>query len=129
VRTEACCRWLAATLSVWLFAVLAGGCHVQTRVVLPGNSPPAAAAAPVVKAGDDVVLVLRDGTRAGLVVAAVQTDVIVGTRGQRYPVADIVEIERRRLSIGRSTGLAAGLFAAVYAAFILLMLAAGWQLA
>ncbi|MEZ5417167.1 MAG: hypothetical protein R2708_07480 [Vicinamibacterales bacterium] len=129
MRTTVGARQLTVIPAVCLLTALAGGCHVQTRVALPGESPPAGAAAPVVKAGDDVVLVLRDGTRAGLVVAEVQTDAIVGTRGQRYPVADIVEIERRRLSIGRSAGLAAGLYAAVMAAFTLLMLAAGWELA
>lgn len=129
MRTSVAARQLAVIPAVCLLAALAGGCHVQTRVALPGESPPTGTGAPVVKAGDDVVLVLRDGTRAGLVVADVQTDAIVGTRGQRYPVADIVEIEQRRLSVGRSTGLAAGLFAAVIAAFTLLMLAAGWELA
>ncbi|MEZ5293475.1 MAG: hypothetical protein R2745_20500 [Vicinamibacterales bacterium] len=130
MRARGARRRFAGAAAVWLIAALAGACHVQTRVALPGEPPPApGAAARVVKAGDDVVIELRDGTLAGLIVAEVRTDALVGTSGQRYPIAEIVRIERRRLSLGRSAGLAAGLYLGVLAALTLLLLAAGWQLA
>ncbi|MGE0815844.1 MAG: hypothetical protein AB7O28_11520 [Vicinamibacterales bacterium] len=130
MRARAARRRLAEAAAIFLIAALAGACHVQTRVALPGEPPPAAgAAARVVKAGDDVVIELRDGTLAGLVVAEVRTDALVGTRGQRYPLADIVRIERRRVSLGRSAGLVAGVYLGLIAALTLLLLAAGWELA
>lgn len=118
----------AAAAVICLLAALASACHVQTRIALPGASPQAVAG-PVVKAGDNVVIELKDGTLAGCVVAEVQPDAIIGTRGQRYPTAEIVRIERRRVSLVRSAGLVAGLYAGLVAALTLMLLAAGAELA
>jgi len=104
------------------------GCHVQTRLAVPGLSPAPGVSAPAVKVGDEVRIVLRDGTIAGLIVAEVAADALVGTRGQRYPVGEIVQMERRQVAPGRTAGLLAGVVAGTLAAFTLLMLAFGWEL-
>jgi hypothetical protein len=93
---------------------------VQTTAAVPARP---------VKVGDEVRLVLRDGTIAGLIVAEVAADAIVGARGQRYPFTDITQLERRRVSPARTAGLMAGVVAGTLAAFTLLMLAFGWELA
>ena len=103
-------------------------CHVQTRLAVPGLSPAPGVSAPAVKVGDEVRIVLRDGTIAGLIVAEVAADALVGTRGQRYPVGEIVQMERRQVAPGRTAGLLAGVVAGTLAAFTLLMLAFGWEL-
>ncbi len=124
------CRPLVRTTAAVTVAALLAGCHVQTRLTLPGAVPSSAAVSvPPVKVGDEVRLVLRDGTIAGLIVAEVAANAIVGSRGQRYPFSDITQLERRRVSPVRTAGLVAGVVAGTLAAFTLLMLAFGWELA
>ena len=115
--------------AIALAAVFAGGCHVQTRVALPGEAPASGVvAASTVKAGDQVRLVMRDGTIARVTVAEMTPDALVATGGRRYPIADIVRLETRSVAFGRSAGLAAGVIAGTLLMFTLLMLAAGWEL-
>jgi mRNA-degrading endonuclease toxin of MazEF toxin-antitoxin module len=120
----------ARLVALVLTAVLASGCHVQTRVALPGDAPaPGVVAASTVKAGDEVRLVLRDGTIARVTVAEVTPDAIVGTGGQRYPIAEIVRLDIRSVALGRTAGVTAGIIAGTLVLFTLLMLAAGWEFA
>ena len=114
-------------IAVVMVGALLCGCHVQTRLAVPGMSPAPGVSAPAVKVGDEVRIVLRDGTTAGLIVAEVAADALVGTRGQRYPVGEIVQMEKRHVAPGRTAGLLAGVVAGTFAAFILLMLAFGWE--
>ena len=120
----------ARLVALVMTAVLASGCHVQTRVALPGDAPaPGVVAASTVKAGDEVRLVLRDGTIARVTVAEMTPDAIVGTSGQRYPIAEIVRLDIRSVALGRTAGVTAGIIAGTLVLFTLLMLAAGWEFA
>lgn len=115
--------------AIVLAVVFASGCHVQTRVALPGEAPaPGVVAASTVKAGDQVRLVMRDGTIARVTVAEMAPDALVATGGRRYPIADIVRLDIRSVAFGRSAGLTAAIVAGTWLTFILLMLAAGWEL-
>lgn len=116
------------TTALVSLAALLCGCHVQTRLATPGESPPTGVSAPAVKAGDEVRIVMRDGTIAGLIVAEVAADAIVGPRGQRYAFADITQLDRRTVASGKTAALLVGITAGTFAAFILMMLAAGWEL-
>lgn len=109
-------------------SALLAGCHVQTRVALPGDSPPTRTApAATVKAGDEVRIVMRDGTLVGATVMTVQPDAVVASDGRRYLYAEMATLEIRALSVGRSAGAVAGVIAGTWALFTLLLLAAGWQ--
>jgi hypothetical protein len=126
--SAALCDRLVRTTAVVMVGALLSGCHVQTRLAIPGASPSAGVSAPPVKVGDEVRLTLRDGTLAGLIVVEVAADAIVGGRGQRYLFTDIATLERRRVTPVRTAGLMAGIAAGTLAAFTVLMLAFGWEL-
>ncbi len=120
----------AATQLVALVTVTAllAGCHVQTRVALPGDSPPARTVpAATVKAGDEVRIVMRDGTLVGATVMTAQPDAVITTDGRRYLYAEMASLQIRAVSVGRSAGVVAGVIAGTWALFTLLLLAAGWE--
>jgi hypothetical protein len=109
-------------------SALLAGCHIQTRVALPGDSPPTGTVpAATVKAGDEVRIVMRDGTLVGATVVTAQPDALVASGGRRYPYAEMATLEIRALSVGRSAGVVAGVIAGTWALFTLLLLAAGWE--
>lgn len=109
---------MSRVAAVTLVAVLLAGCqHALTRVALPGESPPAGmVAAADLHVGDEVRVVLRDGTIAGATIADLQPDALVAANGTRYAFADMTRLELRKVAAG------------TVLAFVLLMLAAGWEL-
>ena len=110
-----------------LVAALASGCHVQKRIALPGEIPAVSTVA--VKPGDEVRIVMRGGVTALGRVTEVNQDGLIAAGGQRYPYADMLQLERRQFSVGRTVALVAGSVAGTLAMFIALLLAAGWELA
>lgn len=109
-------------------SALLAGCHIQTRVALPGDSPPTGAVpAATVKAGDEVRIVMRDGTLVGATVVTAQPDALIASSGRRYPYAEMATLEIRALSVGRSAGVVAGVIAGTWTLLTLLLLAAGWE--
>jgi hypothetical protein len=77
-------------------------CTSMRPVTAIASSPPAPE---VVKAGDVVELVMRDGTRARFRVANLDRDVLVADDATRYLRADIVTLTVRRVSTGKTIGL------------------------
>jgi hypothetical protein len=92
-------------------AALLGGCHIQQRVTLPGAPP--ATAAPLVEPGDQVRIVLKDGTTVTARLVEVGPVELVTDGGRHISLADIGEIEKRQLSSGRTTALVIGIVAGV----------------
>ena len=66
-----------------------------------------------VKAGDTVVVHTRGGQRARFVVQQVEGDALIAPDGIRYPAREIVQLQRRSFSTGRTVALAGGIFASV----------------
>jgi hypothetical protein len=109
-----------------VIATLLSGCHARTRLNIPGESPaPIGVRMENVKTGDEVRIVLRDGTLVGVKVAEVRADEIVGLAAQRYQFADMVRLERQHVSVGRTAGLVVGLYAAIAALFTVVALLLG----
>jgi hypothetical protein len=109
-------------------SALLTGCHTQTRVALPGDSPPTGTVpAATVKAGDEVRIVMRDGALVGATIVTAQPDALIVSNGRRYPYAEIATVEIRALSVGRSAGVVAGVIAGTWTLLTLLLLAAGWE--
>jgi len=126
-RTQHRSGWRLA-IAVTLTGLLTA-CHVQTRVAIPGEAPPAGSVAPAeVQAGDQVRIVMRDGTIAGATVAEVRPDELVADSGRRYPFAEMTRLEIRKVAVARSAGITAAIIGGTLALFIVLMLAAGWEL-
>lgn len=121
----------ARTVAVLLIATLLSACHVQRRVALPSDPPVPVATATssvAVKAGDEVRIVLRDGTLAAAKVVEVRSGELVAERGRRYPFAEMASLEIRKVGIGKSVGMTAAVIGGVMAVFTVLMAAAGWEL-
>jgi len=77
----------------------------------------------VVKAGDDVACTLRDGSRLAFKVTAVEPEALVGA-SRRLPVADIAQLEIKRIDTGKTVllcvvivGAAVGIAAAASPSF------------
>ena len=121
---------MSRLVAVAVTATLLAGCqHVQTRVALPGESPPDhSVAASKVQAGDEVRIVMRDGTIAGATVAEVRPDELVAAGGRRYAFTEMTRLEIQKVSAGRTVGVTAAIIAGTMALFTILMLAAGWEL-
>ena len=62
---------------------------------------------PGVRVGDTVNLWARDGRKDHFKVAQITDTEILGTKGQRYRIADLVRLERRAYSEGRTVALGA----------------------
>jgi hypothetical protein len=108
---------------VVLGAFIFNGCHTVTRVTLPDSTPPPANAAVfgLLKAGDNVRMTLRTGEKAAFTVAEVQAEGLVATDGRHFSYRDMAQLEERSLSRGRTAGLVAGICAAVFVGFIVLL--------
>jgi hypothetical protein len=91
-------RWLASLLCCCL---MAASCTTLRRVALPSEPQPAPDS--IIKAGDTVVVTLRDGTSHQLKVDLVEPDSITGksaasAQSQRYPFADMQTLRKRSVS-------------------------------
>ena len=92
------------------------GC-TSMRTIPPATEP----AAPTfgrVKAGDTVLVELRDGRRERFVVQRVDGDVIVSMDGVRYTRSDIARLQRQSFSLPRTALLVLGIYAAYMAVVI-----------
>jgi hypothetical protein len=58
----------------------------------------------IVKAGDDVACTLRDGSHLAFKVAAIEPEALVGA-SRRVPVADIAQLEIKRIDAGKTVVL------------------------
>jgi hypothetical protein len=105
-------RWRRGA-AVVLACTLFNGCTTTQRV--PFND--AVPIASVVRAGDDIVCTLHDGSRTAFKVTAVDASMLRGN-AQSVRVDDIAQIELKRLSPGKTavlTGFVALTAAAVIA--------------
>ena len=98
---------------------LGGGACRSTKTIHPSAEP----GKPVygrVKAGDKVTLHMNDGRRLEIRVSQLDDEGVVSMEGVRYFRRDIVRLERRSLSVAKTTALVAGLvFGAVVVAGIM----------
>jgi uncharacterized lipoprotein YajG len=111
-------RAIAALLLVTTMA-LSTGCHSMHKVQ-PATSPQAPVFG-LVRAGDTVSVVLKDGRKARFVVKEITDAALVSPDGTRYSRDEIVELKRRQFS-GVKTGFLIGGIAGT--AFFLLVAAA-----
>ena len=91
-----------------LICALAGsaiGCTTM-KTIRPATDPTAPSFGKV-KAGDTIIVHLRDGRRLQVMVQRVDVDGIVSVEGVRYARTDITQVQRRSFS-GWKTGLAVG---------------------
>jgi hypothetical protein len=108
-----------------VMAALLSGCHIQKRIALPGEIP---AASPLdVAPGDEVRIVMRGGVRALVRVADANGEGLTAAGGKRYLYADMLQLEKRQVSFGRTAALIAGSVAGTLALFIAMLTAAGWE--
>ena len=89
-------RWPWLGLVVTL---LVGACTSFQSVRPPG------AGGEQLKPGDDVEVVTKDGNHYRLTVKAVDTEAIYGDQVS-IPLSDIVSVDRKEISVGRTAGLA-----------------------
>ena len=94
-----------------VFAVNASGCSSMHRVpvVAAGSAPAGDRIGP----GDEVRVTLRDGRQARFTVQRVEETALIAADGTRYENADIVTLERRAFSGGRTALLVAGVVGGV----------------
>jgi hypothetical protein len=101
-----------------LLACLAAGCTSMRTVQTPEPREAVAVLAP----GDTVQLVMADGSKLRLTVAAIEADELVGTRGERVAIDDLHIVSVRRFDSGKSAVAAFGtVVLAVSAAAIALL--------
>ena len=93
------------------------GCR-SMQTVRP-NTPAAAGPFGPVKAGDIVRVQTHDGRRITFTVREVSGDALVAEDGERYDRRDIVRLERRAISPGRTALLVVGLGFAAYSALMI----------
>ncbi len=96
-----------ALASLLFVGLAAGACHTTNRVPFPASDPPSAQAVDrsVLHPNDELKFRTSDGKRHRIKVAAIESDAIVSTGGQRFPVADITSIEKVTLAKGRTIAL------------------------
>lgn len=92
----------------------ASGCTTLKPVEMPAEQLQGRiSAGEILKVGDSVKIVTTDGSVHKLKLTAVTADYIEG-KGIRIPVDDVVAVEAREFSGGKTTALAAGGFAIAY---------------
>jgi hypothetical protein len=113
---------LVAWLVIYALAVSASGCTTM-KTIRPTTEPSAPSFANV-KAGDTIIVHLRDGRRLQVILQRVDADGIVSVEGVHYARTDISHLQQRSFS-GWKTGLAVGgVVAGVYVLAGLLVVAA-----
>lgn len=94
-----------------ILAVSATGCSSMHRV--PVVAAGSAQASDRVGPGDEVRVTMRDGRQARFTVQRVEDAALVAGDGTRYEITDIVTLERRAFSGGRTALLVAGVVGGV----------------
>ena len=77
----------------------------------------------LVKPGDRVAVVMRDGTHARFTVDSVEGDALVSAEGQRYARGDISKLSKHEHSLGKSLSLGVFVGCVAYHLAILAILA------
>ncbi len=98
-----------AVIALLCLTISLTGCHTMRPVDLTGERPLVSKVAP----GDQVRIWMRDGSRLELQVTEVEADALV-SREQRIPLKDIERLERRGISVTRTTLLVLGIGALVF---------------
>jgi hypothetical protein len=76
----------------------------QIRPAVPGQAP-----SREVQAGDRIVVLTQSGERASFVVQRVEGDAIIAPDGRRFAASDLVRVERKAFSGGKTTALIAAI--------------------
>ena len=121
-RRDAFGRMCAAIV---MLTLLVGGAGCTAMKTVKPQTDPSRPRFESVRAGDSVVLQLRDGRRLEITVARLEDEAVVSAEGVRYPHADIAQLQRRSFSGLKTIGLAGALYlgsaAAVAIALALLL--------
>lgn len=97
-----------ALTSLLICTIAVGGAACTSiRTIRPATEPGKPAYSSI-KAGDKVTLHLSDGRRLDIRVSQVDTEGIVSMEGIRYLRKDIARLERRSVSVAKTTALVAG---------------------
>ena len=107
-----------AVLVCFLVAAEPGCTSLQT---VPPATEPSAAVFGEVEAGDTVVVHLADGRHLELTVARVEGDVLVSAEGVRYARGEIIQLQRRRISRGKTALAVTAGALGVWAAAVILV--------
>ncbi len=91
------------------------------RPVVSGEPPPRA-----LQAGDEIVVLTRDGTSARFVVQQVDGETLVAPDGRRFAGSALARVERKEASKAKTIGLIAGIAGA---AFVIVAISVGNWLA
>ncbi len=103
-----------STLIFWLVIPVASGCTtLQPVEKSPEQLHERIFADNIIDVGDSVKIVTSDGANYKFKVAAVTADHIAG-KDIEVPIEDIIAVETREFSGGKTTALAAGGLALVY---------------
>ena len=104
-------------LVLWLVAgaMLAGGCTTVKSKQLPPEALQAQIRnGSLVQAGDEVVIVTKDGKEHTFKVSAVGTDAIVGTvegdASVTIPIDDVLALRKEEISVGRTALAGVGVY-------------------
>jgi len=99
-------RWV--TIAVVLS--LPVSCTGYKRVSLGATPPTGSMVVGQVAVGDTLRIVTSGGTRQDIRVKTIEGDALVGERGERVVFGDIVFVERRSVSVGKTMLLGVGIF-------------------
>ena len=98
------CRRLLVSVLIGAFAT-AGCTTMQTiRPAMPGEGP-----FRPLQAGDTVVVLTKGGDQASFLVERIEGDTLVASDGRRFVVGDLVRVERKAFSGGKTAGLVAAI--------------------
>jgi hypothetical protein len=117
-------RWFQESLGIVrviafvLVAAVLNGC-MTTKAIDP-RSP--AVVAQKVTVGDTVICTLQDGRQVTLTVTAVEADALQGAT-ERIRFAEMIALERRQVSVGKTTLLTTGIVVVALGALVLYFLA------
>jgi hypothetical protein len=81
-----------------MLTLLVGGAGCTAMKTVKPQTDPSRPRFGSVKAGDSLVLQLRDGRRLEITVGRLEDEAVVSAAGVRYPHADIVHMQRRSFS-------------------------------
>ena len=111
VRSAAMNPRYPACLLACILAFSAAGC-TSLKTIRLTDSPPSAPFERV-RVGDTVRVETRDGERHQFQVRQIDGDVLVSESGDRYPRGQVVRLQRRSVSIGRTALLVGGVLLAL----------------
>lgn len=107
-------RRMCAAIVMLTLLVASAGCTAM-KTVKPQTDPSRPRFGSV-KAGDSIVLQLRDGRRLEITVGRLEDEAVVSAAGVRYPHADIVQMQRRSFSAMKTIALGGAVYLGAAAA-------------